>query len=192
MVEIACLVLASDGTIVDCFESILNPGVALGATAIHGLRPGDLESAPTFAEVAGPVELMLRGRVPVGHNLRFDWSTLRSEFARLGVAAPPAGRGVCTAHLAQTLYGRPLSLSKLCARLGVPRHEAHRAGADAEATAGVLLALRQAGVAIPERRALTAMTGSWRLPVDRSQARPRSRPAAEAGSIDGVFGVGRE
>lgn len=190
MVEVACLVLATDGTVVDFFESILNPGAAPGATAIHGLRPRDLESAPTFAEVAGSVELMLRGRVPVGHNLRFDWSTLRAEFARLGVAAPPAGQGVCTARLAQALYGRPLSLSDLCARLGLPGHGAHRAGADARATAEVFLALRKAGVAIPERRALDAMTGSWRLPVDRSQARPRSQPAAGAGSIDDVFGVG--
>ncbi len=43
---------------------------------IHGITPTDVYGATTMTEIAGPVVDLLRGRVTVAHNARFDLSSL--------------------------------------------------------------------------------------------------------------------
>jgi DNA helicase-2/ATP-dependent DNA helicase PcrA len=88
----------------------------------------------------------------VGHNVRFDLSMLKAHSGR-------TGQPIAFSSWDDTLeIGRRLlsleryDLATLCGHLGTPHHPSHRALADAEATADVLLALRDQLAAGQDRR----------------------------------------
>ena len=113
---------------------------------LTGIRTSDLRTAPTFPEVAPQLHEMLVGAVFVAHDLRFDLPFLRWEFSRHGLEMPELV-GVCTLQLSRLIWPELPSrrLADLARLLDVPHNQPHRAGADAEATAGILqLALERA------------------------------------------------
>lgn len=172
VVEFACEVVGSDGSTLSRYQTLVDVGCLPGPTELHGLTAEDLEAAPTFTDVARDIARLFRGAVPVSHNLRFDWTILRGEFARLRVDLPILPRGVCTVALARTtVTGRP-RLDDLCAQLGVARHRRHEAAADAAATREVFTALRARGASLPPVVACGSFPGSWRpaglAPTDRA------------------------
>ncbi len=127
------------------FETLVNPRRPLPApiAALTGIDPRALRGAP-------PVELAVRrflefagDAVLVAHNARFDLSFLDREVERLTgrrVAAPV----VDTVWLARRLLeGRlkRVGLASLAHFFGTAVQPCHRALADAEATAEILLAL---------------------------------------------------
>jgi DNA polymerase III epsilon subunit family exonuclease len=127
------------------FETLVNPRRPLPAAiaALTGIDPSDLHGAP-------PVELAVRrflefagDAVLVAHNARFDIGFLDREVERLTgrrIAAPV----VDTVWLARrVLAGRVgrVGLSSLAHFFGTSTRPCHRALADAEATAEILLAL---------------------------------------------------
>jgi DNA polymerase III epsilon subunit family exonuclease len=144
IVELAILRCRPNAGVVDRFVTLVDPGRRVGATAVHGLRPGDLIGAPPFAAIARDVARRLQGAVIVAHNSRFDVAFLQAELARAG---RPALRGptLCTIALAARLRvpvaGR--SLRACCTTFDVPYDEAavHGAERDARATARLLLCL---------------------------------------------------
>lgn len=147
VIEIGLVHVAPDGQVEDSFETVLNPGRDLGPTHIHGLRGADVTDAPRFDDVAGRLLDLLRGRVLVAHNARFETSFLRAELARLGVASPLADDGaLCTMKLATTyLPGSGRKLADCCAAFDIPLVDAHEALADARATAQLLGSYLDAG-----------------------------------------------
>ncbi len=127
------------------FETLVNPRRPLPAAiaALTGIDPSDLRGAP-------PVELAVRrflefagDAVLVAHNARFDIGFLDREVERLTgrrIAAPV----VDTVWLARrVLAGRiqRVGLASLAHFFGTATRPCHRALADAEATAEILLAL---------------------------------------------------
>src|ERR687897_1688579 len=127
------------------FETLVNPRRPLPApiAALTGIDPGALRGAP-------PVELAMRrflefagDAVLVAHNARFDLGFLDREVERLTgrrIAAPV----VDTVWLARRLLtGRQkrVGLSSLAYFFGTSAQPCHRALADADATAEILLAL---------------------------------------------------
>jgi DNA polymerase III epsilon subunit family exonuclease len=127
------------------FETLVNPRRPLPAAiaALTGIDPSDLRGAP-------PVELAVRrflefagDAVLVAHNARFDIGFLDREVERLTgrrIAAPV----VDTVWLARrVLAGRVqrVGLASLAHFFGTSTRPCHRALADAEATAEILLAL---------------------------------------------------
>jgi DNA polymerase-3 subunit epsilon len=78
---------------------------------------------------------MTEGKVFVAHNVRFDYSFLKSEFGSLGFNYQR--KTLCTVRLSRKLVpGLPsYSLGKLCDSLKIPLSSRHRAFGDAEATA---------------------------------------------------------
>ena len=127
------------------FETLVNPRRPLPApiAALTGIDPRALRGAP-------PVELAVRrflefagDAVLVAHNARFDMGFLDREVERLTgrrVAAPV----VDTVWLARRLLeGRlqRVGLASLAYFFGTSTRPCHRALADAEATAEILLAL---------------------------------------------------
>ena len=127
------------------FETLVNPRRPLPApiAALTGIDPNALRGAP-------PVELAVRrfldfagDAVLVAHNARFDIGFLDREVERLTgrrIAAPV----VDTVWLARRLLaGRQqrVGLSSLAYFFGTSAQPCHRALADAEATAEILLAL---------------------------------------------------
>jgi DNA polymerase III epsilon subunit family exonuclease len=127
------------------FETLVNPRRPLPAAiaALTGIDPSELRGAP-------PVELAVRrflefagDAVLVAHNARFDIGFLDREVERLTgrrIAAPV----VDTVWLARrVLAGRAarVGLASLAHFFGTSTRPCHRALADAEATAEILLAL---------------------------------------------------
>ena len=127
------------------FETLVNPRRPLPAAiaALTGIDPRELRGAP-------PVELAVRrflefagDAVLVAHNARFDIGFLDREVERL-TGRRIAAQVVDTVWLARrVLAGRiqRVGLASLAHFFGTSTRPCHRALADAEATAEILLAL---------------------------------------------------
>jgi DNA polymerase-3 subunit epsilon len=140
ILEIAVVLVDDDGNSVYEWETLLNPQRDVGATEIHGLTAADVYAAPTFDQVAAELESLLRGRVPVAHNLAFDAPFVAAEYERLGFAVPlDRTSGLCTMRLASRyLPSSPRTLEACCDCIGCRIESAHAALNDARATARLL------------------------------------------------------
>ena len=140
VLEVALVLVDSDGNIVYEWDTLVNPLRDIGATDIHGLSAADVYSAPTFDQIAPELASLLKGRVPVAHNLSFDAPFLAAEFARAGYAVELHGNsGLCTMRLAP--HYLPVSsraLEACCNCIGYSIESAHAALDDARAAARLL------------------------------------------------------
>ena len=134
--------------VIDSYTTLLNPGRSIPPfiTQLTGITNDMVASAPRFHEVARKVVEMTEGCVFVAHNVRFDYSFLKKEFADLGYNY--SRKTLCTVRLSRSLIpGQPsYSLGKLCQNIGIPLNGRHRAAGDAQATAvlfGRLLQITQ-------------------------------------------------
>lgn len=132
------------GTIVDEYETLVNPGrgVPPAITALTGITSGMVAQAPYFDHVVDEIEGRLRGRVFVAHNATFDWEFVRAELLRAAGDAPDVPR-LCTVRMCRRLVPRlrRRNLDEVTRHFGVEIHARHRAHGDALATARVLLRL---------------------------------------------------
>jgi ATP-dependent DNA helicase RecQ len=136
--EIGVVRLAPDGSTVQEYETLLDPGRPVEATEIHGISDPMVAGAPAFAEVAGDVAELLSGAVVVAHNVLFDIGFLRGEFQLAGRTLPPVA-ALCTAQLTRLLHPEAeCRLVDCCLQFGVEHAEPHSALADARAAAGLL------------------------------------------------------
>ena len=170
------------------FETLVNPRRPLPApiAALTGIDAGALRGAP-------PVELAVRrflefagDAVLVAHNARFDLGFLDREVERLTgrrVAAPV----VDTVWLARRLLEgrvRGVGLASLAHFFGTAARPCHRALADAEATAEILVAL--AGLAQERGAETVAQLVDLSAPRARRLAGKRSLVAG-APATPGVY-----
>lgn len=141
IVEVAVVHVSPRGAITGTWETLVNPGRDLGPQRVHGIRAAEILPAPTFEQIAGELAALLRGRVVVAHNLRFDAGFLAAEYRRCGYQVPLAvEHGLCTMGLAHRyLPGSGRSLADCCAAFGITIANAHRASADALAAAELLV-----------------------------------------------------
>ncbi len=146
--EIA-IILHEDGRVTQRWSSLINPECQINTPVqeLTGITNELVAEAPKFYEVAKQVVELTEHYVFVAHNVRFDYTFLREEFARLGFTY--TRKQLCTLQLARKSYpGQPsYSLGKLCRALKIEHSRHHRAMADAEATAILLerCLARQAG-----------------------------------------------
>jgi DNA polymerase III subunit epsilon len=142
IIEIGIVHVSPDGAIERSFETVLNPGRDLGPVHIHQIRGRDVIDAPTFADIASTLVDLLRGRVLVAHNARFEVTFLAAEFARLGLTSPVGvDEALCTMRLAsEFLPGSGRKLADCCAAFDIDLTNAHEALGDATATALLLAA----------------------------------------------------
>jgi DNA polymerase-3 subunit epsilon len=117
------------------FSSLINPERPLSAQSfsVNRIDAAELASAPTFAEVAGPVRSALAGAAVVAHNAPFDLEFLHTELALAGLPQliVPA---IDTLTIARRLFPKRSShsLSALSHALGAPP-PSHRAMDDVQA-----------------------------------------------------------
>jgi DNA polymerase III subunit epsilon len=174
-----------DGIVLDKFETLINPGVAIPPwiTALTGIDDGMVRDAPTFAEIAPRLREVLSRGVFVAHNAGFDYNFIQQEFLRLGVAweAPR----LCTVRMARHLFPElpSRSLGNLCEHLLIEIFGRHRAAGDAEATVYVLkhcLKLLRQKFGIDTWRDLEAClaTGPLKLPEGITIAHIEALPEA--------------
>jgi DNA polymerase III subunit epsilon len=169
--------------LVDRFESLVNPGVALPGPVerLTGLRTAELRHAPGAGRVLPRFLRFAGDDLLVAHNASFDQRFLERELlAREGrrLSQPP----LCTAALARRLLEgrvRRVGLASLAHFFGVGTTPCHRALPDAEATAEVLLCLIGLAQELGARRLsdLRALAAPRRRRVYGKRALARRAPA---------------
>lgn len=115
------------------WSSLVNPQQSVSAfiTGLTGIDDTMLVDAPSFAQLASSVREMLRGRLFVAHNARFDYGFLKAEFGRIGIDF--RSTSLCTVKLSRKLFPEHHrhNLDTLVARYQISTAERHRALADA-------------------------------------------------------------
>jgi len=148
VIEVAVVTTDRQGQVTDEWSVLVDPGRDPGPTDVHGITTRDLAGAAGFAGHVHELAERLHGAVLVAHNLAFDAAFLRAEGRRIPDQAGSVLDGVtatlCTLDVSRQVLARPAdgwSLASLCASTDVPLVDAHRALADARATAGLLAVL---------------------------------------------------
>lgn len=118
------------------FETFVNPGRKLTerVAELTGIRDEDLAEAPVIQEVLPRLLEFMEDRLLLGHSILFDYAFLKR--AAVNERLPFERQGLDTLKIARSFLPELESrrLDYLCTYYGIP-HRAHRALADAEATA---------------------------------------------------------
>lgn len=134
VIEVAAIKV-SHGEIVDSFTSLVNPGsdVPYWITKLTGIMSADLIDAPYFEDIATQLYEFMNDSIFVAHNVLFDYSFLKREFAAAGYDFKP--KLFCTVKMSRALWPehRGHSLEKIITRHGISFAARHRAYDDAKA-----------------------------------------------------------
>ncbi len=136
--EIAIII--HDGEkIIDEFSSLVNPEkpIPYKITMLTGINNNMIGEAPKFSEIAKKIIELTEGRIIVGHNVAFDYSFIKNEYAQLFYEFKR--KTLCTVKLSRKLLPgyRSYSLGNLCKSLNIKNNSIHRAYGDAKATAEI-------------------------------------------------------
>lgn len=132
-----------NGEIVSTYSSFVNPEKKIPPfiQELTGISNAHVQDAPLFAEIADDIYRELEGTIFVAHNVNFDFPFLQGELKRLNLPALK-NKKADTVEFARLLFPTALSykLSEITLELGITLSHAHRADADAYATAELFLA----------------------------------------------------
>ena len=146
------IVVIEDGKIVDHYTTDVNPHEPLDShiKELTGLTDKRLAQAPDFSQVARKIFDLVEDGIFVAHNVQFDANLLAEHlfFEGYELRTPR----VDTVELAQVFFPTLVkyNLSFLCRELGISLKHAHTALADAQATAELLLLLREKMSQLPK------------------------------------------
>jgi DNA polymerase-3 subunit epsilon len=162
----AGIVLVEDGTVVEEWSTLVNPGVRIpyAIQQFTGITEAMVTDAPPFAAVADEIAARIDGRLFVAHNARFDYGFLRGEFRRLG--RPFRAPVLCTVRLSRALTPeeRGHNLDAVMARHGIACDARHRALGDARVLAEFLAIARRRWPAATLAPIVERLTSVSRLP----------------------------
>ncbi|MDU3325271.1 MAG: exonuclease domain-containing protein, partial [Streptococcus sp.] len=146
------IVVIENGDIIDQYATDVNPHEPLDShiKELTGLTDQRLAAAPEFSQVAGKIFELVKDGIFVAHNVQFD-ANLLAEFLFFEGYELRTPR-VDTVELAQVLYPQfeKYNLGILCQELGIELEHAHTALSDAQATAELLLYMRQKLFELPK------------------------------------------
>ncbi len=139
VVEVACVVV-QDRRVEHRWSSLVHPGrpIPWRATRVHGITDADVALAPSFARVERELLALCIGATVVAHNAAFDLSFLTALRDRPHLCTLALARRAfphAPDHKNQTLR-RYLAIDRDPLLRGLA---AHRALADAQVTAAILL-----------------------------------------------------
>lgn len=142
--EVAALRIEG-GRIADRFVSLVNCGVEVPPfiTALTGITQQMVDSAPCVSKVVPELLRFIGEHALAAHNASFDEKFLRAEGALLNMT-PGHGHLLCSLKLSRRLLPglRSYRLGDLASSLGIRfGGAAHRAEADAEVSANLMLHL---------------------------------------------------
>lgn len=145
------IVVIEDGKIVDHYTTDVNPHEPLDAhiKELTGLTDQRLAQAPDFSQVARKIFDLVEDGIFVAHNVQFDANLLAENLFFEGYEL--RNPRVDTVELAQVFFPEleKYSLPILCRELGISLKHAHTALSDAQATAELLLFLREKMTQLP-------------------------------------------
>ena len=143
------IVMIESGRIVDRYQSLMNAGQYLPSfiTQLTGITNAMVQAAPPADTVMREAAAFVGAAPLVAHNASFDSKFWLDELERAGcpVAQPVASLFTCTVLLSRRLYPEAPShsLGNIVRHLHLPpADKAHRALADAEMTAHLLLRMQ--------------------------------------------------
>ena len=117
------------------FSSLIDPQTYIPQfiTDITGITEADIAGAPTFDQIAPELLEICDGAIFIAHNVRFDYSFLKNEFANAGYTFRP--KLLCTVRLSRALYSQHKghSLEAIINRHDIPFEQRHRALDDTRA-----------------------------------------------------------
>lgn len=123
-----------DNQVVRKYKQILNPEEPIPPfiTNLTGIAADDVWGQPRFRDVASEVEELFADAIFVAHNVSFDYSFVKTEFAKLGVKF--SRDRLCTVRLSRALYPEQRShrLDEVIRVHGYNVLNRHRAYDDAE------------------------------------------------------------
>ncbi len=165
--------------IIDSYESLVNPerSIPTEITRITGITNSMVANAPKFFEIAKKVVEMTDGAIFVAHNVRFDYSFIREEFAALGFTY--TRKQLCTVVLSRKAFPglRSYSLGNLIRHFDIKVENRHRAMDDVLATVDVMgRILRQEDGQHQVDRIINAGIKASHLPKDITLERIHSLP----------------
>lgn len=132
-----CIIQHDGLQVTDIFTTLINPECLISPyfVSLSGITNEMVANAPKFHEIAAKIIEMTEGRIFIAHNVGFDYSFIKDEFASLGYKYKR--ETLCTVRLSRKLMPGKLSysLGKLCSSIGIEIEARHRAEGDAVATA---------------------------------------------------------
>ena len=139
------IVLLEGGVVVDRFQSLMKTGAWIPPfiTQLTGITNAMVNAAPAAAEVMAQAARFVGNAPMVAHNAGFDSKFWQAELQAADLPAPQPF--ACTVLLSRRVYPDAPShkLGQLVSHLGLPQAgRAHRALADAEMTAALLVRLQ--------------------------------------------------
>lgn len=121
----------------ESYETLVKPHdvnlITASSIRANGITPGDVDSAPSFSEIADTVYNILHGRLWAGHNiLRFDCVRLREAYAHINRPPPEPKGAIDTLLLLTQRFGRragDMKMASLAAYFGLGQ-QSHRSLGD--------------------------------------------------------------
>ncbi|MBC3760940.1 hypothetical protein ACUN7V_18105 [Quadrisphaera oryzae] len=142
------LAVVRGGVVVDEYEALCHPAAELGEAdyrrmSANRLQLGDIYHAQPFAELFETVSAFVGDLPVVAHHAAADAAHLAQACEVAGVDAP-AWEWHCTEAIARkALDLTSWALPDVSTALALPRFPLHQSGAEARATAAVLLGLAE-------------------------------------------------
>ena len=168
------IVLLEDGKVVDRFQSLMNAGVRIHSfiTQLTGITNEIVQAAPPAEQVMREAARFVADRPMAAHNAAFDKKFWQAELTRCGEDG--SHPFACTLLLSRRLYPQAPNhkLGTLAAWHHLPAvGRAHRALADAEVAAALLLQMQhdlqtRHGCELPNHAVLMGLQRTSRHMVD--------------------------
>lgn len=136
VIELAAIFLSPTFVVQDRFSTLVRGDGTVGnvwAQRAHRISPDELIHAPSFRHLAGPLLDVIKNRVPIVHNEKFDLARINYELSSLKRRVVP--RFGCTLALGREVgYGR-LKLKDAIRLFDLRAENSHQAEDDAFAAA---------------------------------------------------------
>ena len=138
------LVKVRDGKLVDGLATLIKPPYPndyflSGNIAIHGIRPSDVDDAPTWDEVLTLLLAFTGDDILVAHNAMFDMGVLKKS-AEVIQATLPELNYACSLEIARKTYHlESYRLNSVAYAIGHEEFNHHDALADADACARIMV-----------------------------------------------------
>ncbi|MCL2062596.1 MAG: exonuclease domain-containing protein [Firmicutes bacterium] len=140
IVELAAVKM-ENGILTESFSTLINPGIPIPdqAAAIHGITDKMVADKPSIQDVLPDFYKFVQNAALAAHNLPFDLAFVSAAGSPMGIYFD--NEKLDTLQLARSTFTQFASfrLGALCEALHIPLNNAHRALADASATAKLLI-----------------------------------------------------
>ena len=171
------LVKVADGKIVDTFSTLIQPPYpndwfATGNIKVHGIRPEDVVSAPSWAQALEQMLEFIAGDDLIAHNAGFDMGVLKSSIELIDGQIPALRYG-CSLIMARKTYNlESYRLNQVAYAIGHEEFDHHDALADSDACARIVIhmAKRHEVSSLEELAKLTNHTLKNLVPESTQQA----------------------